>query len=187
MTIWDVIILTLAAGQLIALIVLGVFLVRLKNGPVLRFVALIRKLMMRGGLLASIGLRVFEANRKEVTSLVTEVAGIAEGVRYGTRMDFGDRISYASLLTTLGSLRSARVFLGNALGFVKRRKKEIAPLPGPLPAKVGKRPVARPTPRRSLVDRMGLVPPIARPLGRLWQIGQIALEVRRELQRRGIG
>lgn len=182
--IWDIIVITVVLLQCAALFWLAYAGLQLWKGPFSRYIRMGLRLTKTGTRIGVNGLTLFGRNWLKGEELVREVKGIAEGIQYGTRTDFGDQISYRSLLAGWLSLQTS---LGSALavlGFLKGlgKKKDVPP-PGPqgTPART-----PRP-PRRSLADRMGLIPPAARPLGRLYNYGRMAWEVRNELKRRGIG
>lgn len=180
---WNYIIYGVVFLQFAAFAALVIALFKLKNGPILRYIQRGMKLAKLGSRIGISGLAVFGRNWMKGEELVEEVKGIAKGVQYGVRTDFGDRITYRSLLASWLSFQTTLGSVAAVLGFLKGLgKKKVVPPPGPQGA--SNRQVR--LPRRSLADRMGLIPPAAKPLGRLFNYGRIAWEVRQELKRRGI-
>lgn len=180
---WNIVIYVVVVLQLIAFTVLGIFLLKLWKGPISRFIRRGVKLARLGTRLGQSSATIFGRNLRKGEEIVQEVKGIAEGVKQGTRTDFGDEISYRSLLALWGSFRNV---LGTTMGVLVflsglRKKKDVTP-----PGSTGAPTKPARLPRRSLANRMGLVPPIAQPLGRLYNYGRMAWDIRNELKRRGI-
>jgi hypothetical protein len=178
MSFWDILIITLGIAQMIVLVWVTYAVLRIKRGPVARFLPRVVSIVKNTAKIGAVGVASVALLDERVQGVKGEVRGIAEGVKYGTRLDLGDSISYKSLLETLATVRSARGMLRGGLAFLNRWRNRKAP-PGPAAAQSKRN-------RRSLADRLGLVPPIARPLGRVLHYVGIARDVHRELRGRGI-
>jgi hypothetical protein len=175
MSVWDIVIIVLAVAQLIALGAVFYAVLQIKKGPLARFLPRIVSIVKNGGRLSAAGVLSVAMLDERTKALKQEIIGIADGVRRGANLDFGETVTYRSILGAWGSLRTARGLLGGALSLLRRR--QTTNPPGPATANL---------PRRSLADRIGLVPPIARPLGRLFGHAMTARDVYRELKGRGL-
>lgn len=182
---WDWVITLIALLQLGMFAWLGYALYKMRKGPVNAFITRGSRLALRVNLLAKRGMQIFAGNFARGEELATHVKGIGEGVRYGTRTDFGDRITYRSLLASWASLQTGLGTVSAALGFLRGMGTRINPPKVALAGGSRQRTAPPPGPvRRSLLDRMGLVPPIAKPLGKVWQYMPLALDFYREFRRR---
>jgi hypothetical protein len=163
--------------MLATLVWLVVALLRLKNGPIFGFIRQGRKMSgvtwrLLGGLY-----RLTYGNDDRVTHLASDVSGIAEGLRSAVKTPAGATINYRTVAAAWGTLRTGRRLLRQASGLLNRRK-------GAVTAAVPARRHAAPT--RSLADRLGLVPPTAKRLGRALPFARGAVAAYRELRRRGL-
>jgi hypothetical protein len=180
---WDGLVIGVALAQVGVMVWLGYVLYRVKKGPVDDFVVKGGKIVLRANLLGLRGMQLFASNLSRGEGLVKQVKGIAEGVQYGTRTDFGDRISYKSLLASWLSLQTSLATAAAAFGLVKGIGGRLFGGKTVSPATARRNPPPGP-PRRSLLDRMGLVAPAMKPLGRLLQYLPLGLEIYREARRR---
>jgi hypothetical protein len=176
MSVWDVVIIVLGVAQIIAIIVVGVAVQKVKNGPIMRFVPRIMNIAKNGAKIGGIGVMSVAMIDERAQGLKKEAVGIVEGVQYGANLDFGDRITYRGILGALTTARTARGMLLGGLAFLQRGRRKAPPGPA----------AAQPKPRRSLADRLGIVPPIARPLRRIFGHAMTAREFYRELKKQGV-
>ncbi|GAB4461388.1 MAG: hypothetical protein OHK0029_26650 [Armatimonadaceae bacterium] len=179
MTVWDGIIIALFVLQLAALGAIGYYGLKIKNGPVSGVIRRIKRLLLSVRSLARSGQTVYVGNAAQVRALWLELQGVWQGVDYATRSDFGRDITYKSLFKLYGTAQATRLMAANALGFVFKKTKQSSV---PQKQAAGK----RTAPRRSLADRMGLVPPVAKHFGKFYAIGRTALLTYRQLKQQGL-
>jgi hypothetical protein len=177
-SIWDWWILGATAAVFVTVVLLVVALLRLKNGP-------INGIINRGRATASVIWRLLGAlyratygNDDQITRVSSAVRGIADGLGSAVKTPAGATINYRTLAATWGALRTGRGLFRQALGLVNRPKR------GATRNVSATGPVV--TPRRSLADRLGLVPPAARHVSRVAPFARGAFAAYRELRRRGI-
>jgi hypothetical protein len=175
-TAWDWLVVGIAVVTVIALVWLVVVLLQLKNGPVNGFIrrgrttsSVVWRLL--GGLY-----RVTYGNDDQLTHVQSEIVGIADGLSSAVKTPAGATINYRTLLAAWGALRTGRGVLRQASGLLNRPKRG---------ANAAMTATAVP-PRHSLVDRLGLVPPAAKRVGRALPFARGAFAAYRELRRRGL-
>jgi hypothetical protein len=176
MSVWDIVIIILGVAQIIAVIAVIVAVLKVKNGPLMRFIPPILRIAKNGAKIGGIGVMSVAMLDERAQGLKKEVVGIVDGVQYGTNLDFGDKITYRGILGALTTARTARGMLFGGLAFLQRARRKAPPGPA----------AAQPRPRRSVADRLGLVPPIARPLGRIYGHAMTARNFYRELKKQGV-
>jgi len=177
-TVWDILIVLAGIPQLAGLIGVGVVVLRIIKGPVAGMTAKIGDLTARGKALADTSLNVVNANKKHVLAIVADVKGMVEAVRTPD-VTQNLPINYGTLRRSFNTLMSIRRGLKTVQGLTQRKPKGAAALTAATAA--NKRP-----PRRSIPDRLGLIPPAAKHLTRALPYIRMALNVRKELnQRRG--
>src|SRR5215208_4409421 len=123
MSVWDIVIIVLGVAQIIAIIAVVYVVLRIKNGPIMRAIPPILNMAKNGVRLGGITVASVELLEGRTQSLKAEVAGIAEGIRFGTSLDFGGTVTYRGILGTLGTVRTARGLLRRGLTWLERRKK----------------------------------------------------------------
>jgi len=177
----DYLIIGLFVLQIAALIGIARVILRIKRGPVDNLIGHTQSLAEHGKSMATAGKSVFEANRERVMAIAADASGLISAVRGGRNANAlaSEPITYAKLrelLTTIGKIRTG---LGVA-GALRRGGIKAAIAHGrPKPTKSG-------APRRSLVDRLGLLPPAARKLAPILRVARTAFGVHRQLRQRGM-
>jgi len=173
LSIWDRLVFGVAAAMFVALLWLAIALLELRNGP-------IQAILRRSKSLSVVIYRFLGAlyratydNDDRVARVTAEVSGIAEGLMSVVRAPEGATIDWRTLAAAWGTVRTGRGMWRTVTGLWSGRKKGAPP--GPVV-----------TPRRSIADRLGLVPPAARPIGRVLPYARTAVEAYRELRRRGL-
>jgi hypothetical protein len=177
-TVWDFLVIAGVVLQLAALGYLVYAILQLKNGAIAKVLQRAAGVANTGSGLAEASLHAVERNQGHVLGTVESVGKIANAVHRDRFALEGFTINYRTLFTTLATLRTVRGYAGQVNRFVRR--KSMPPPPGP--GKVIK--AARV--RRSIPDRLGLVPPAAKHLGRAMPTVRFLMGVVRELRQRGV-
>jgi|GEM_PF-6985310 hypothetical protein len=178
-SIWEWLVIGVFVFQILVLVGLFFVLRRVQKGPIADVINHVVPIARRVSRLSIVGWDVYKRHKVHVIRAVPEVKGIIEGVKYGTRTDLGTPITYKSLLfsfwktqVNLLSVRSTTSTLSSMLGGTKNTS-------------TGKS-KRKPAPRRSLIDRMGFVPPIARKLHFVPMAWRIGKQVFHEIKRQGL-
>jgi hypothetical protein len=173
LSLWDWLVFGGAGAMTVALICLAIALLELRNGPIQAILRRSKSFSFVIYRFLGSLYRVTYGNDERVERVTAEVSGIAEGLTSAVRAPEGATINWRTLAAAWASLRSGRRMVRMATGLVSRRQNGAPP--GPVAP-----------PRRSLADRLGLVPPAARHVGRYLPYVRSAIDTYRELRRRGV-
>ena len=175
-TTWDILILLAFAAQVAVIAAFVVAVLRVKNGPVARLTVRGGKVAASGSGLAQALLVAFEANRDQALRLIDRGRDLVAILRRRTASPAGMSITYHSLLSALSTARTVRGGLSQVTQLVRRRGPSAVALTSGPPRRV---PVG-------LAERLGLVPPAAKHLGKVIGFARTAWKVRGDLRRRGL-
>ncbi len=178
--VWDVLIILAALAQIGVLVWVVLIALKIKNGPVKAITGHIAPLTERGKTLAETGKREALQNKDRFAGLAAEVKGIVDAVKprgdgAGDALP-GASINWHTIKGAWGTYRTVQRGLKGARMLRRLSAAQTVP-PGPKGAP-GKANV-------SLAERLGLIPPAAKHLGRAWSLISIGLQVRKQLKARG--
>jgi hypothetical protein len=175
---WDCLILLVFVLQIAAVVAIVIVALRLKRGPVDKALVRVRRLASSGKGLAATGGKLFADNRERVAAIAGNIGEIRASFSpgAGSAAFAAEPMSYARVTSAVATLKAVR----KGLKVVKTVRAR-----GVGAAVIGEPKAAR-TPRRSMADRLGLIPPAARHLGPILRVARVAWNVRRELRARGV-
>jgi hypothetical protein len=183
MSVWDYVIITLGVLQLAVIAWVVIVALRVKDGPIAAILKRLPSFAKNSARLTGAVLATTTMLEERTQSLKGHGFGIFASVQRGVNLDFGDKVTWRSVLAAVASTRSTYASVLGGLALLKQGKtflqqRQTKNPPGPA---VASRPVSR-----SLADRLGLIPPIAKPLRRVLGYALTGRDVYRELRSRGL-
>ena len=168
MTVWDILIFAVAAGNVLMFGYVVFMALKVKNGPVAAVTGRVKPMIAKGKTLAESGKRELTQNKDRALAMKDEVMGLVEVVRPKEgRREPQLQFNYQQVLTAFSVLGTLR----RGLGDVRRTRKVTAHPPGP------------PAVQRGVRGRVNKT--VHRPLGR-WEmlpaVVRLVTDVRRAMR-----
>lgn len=175
----DIVVVLCGALQLAALVYLVVAIQRVRNGPILQVMLRISAVMDKGRVLAKASNIAVDQGRERTLGLAADVRAITDAVRRDRYASPDYSITYQQIASAFATVRTARRYAGQASKLLRdgSARRKSPPRPAASPA-------VRAPIRRSIAERLGLIPPAAKHLGRVLPVLRMLLSVRKELMDR---